>query len=277
MTGWSSKFTNDRCNSSRRTDCRRATSGRGPPRGRARLVPAMRLTFAAHVTANVGRVASGGGRSRPRLALASLHGPFRHRLQLPRLRASEPQVAWALPRVRRMELARGGGACRAGRPGGTGQRPRRRRLERPGAASGGAARRAGAEGRAPEDRNRRVRPRPGRRPRPGLARPDRRLAGDRQVDPHQRGARQPRRGRAQGAVRVGRGVRGPGQAARGAPRRRRAERADRGGDRPRRRPRDARERAARGLRDRLGAGALRLQRSAARPDRSARCARSPGA
>ena len=92
-----------------------------------------------------------------------------------------------------------------------------------------------------------------------------------------RRARQPGGRRAQGALRVGRGVGGAGQAARGAARQRRARAcpivaetdleavlATLEAERPE------------VVRDRLRAGALRPRPDAARPARSARCARWPG-
>ena len=82
-----------------------------------------------------------------------------------------------------------------------------------------ARRRRGARRRAALDRDRRARPGPGRRHRARLARPDRRLARDRQVHAHRLRARQPR-GRAEGPLRDRRGVARAGQAARRAARRR---------------------------------------------------------
>ena len=118
------------------------------------------------------------------------------------------------------------------------------------------------------DPDRRPRARPGarRRPRARLARARRRGARGRQVDAAAGGARRdladaPR------AARHRRGVGRAGQAARGPARRLRAGRDPRR-DRARRRLRDARARAARRLRDRLGADALLAPRSARRPARS---------
>ena len=109
-------------------------------------------------------------------------------------------------------------AARAGRVAGRGRARRRGggRGGRAGAAVGGRH----APGPAAADRHRRVRPRARRRDRPGLARAARRLAGHRQVDADEHGARQPRRRRAADALRLGRGVAGADQAARRAPRRR---------------------------------------------------------
>ena len=76
------------------------------------------------------------------------------------------------------------------------------------------------------------------------------------------------------AARHRRGVGRAGEAARRAARRLRRRRDPRR-DRARRRLRDARARAAGRLRDRLGADALVVRRSARRPARSRRCARRP--
>ncbi len=134
----------------------------------------------------------------------------------------------------------------SGRPGGE--------VEDAAEAAAAARRRQRRGGTADLDRGAGARPRARRRARPGVARARRRRAGSRQVDATADGAGGDLR-RAARAARHGRGVGGPGEAARGAARRRRAGRDPRG-DRARRRVRDARDRTARRVRDRLGADAL---------------------
>ena len=80
----------------------------------------------------------------------------------------------------------------------------------------------GAGPAAASDGHRRARPGARRRDRARLAGADRRRAGDRQVHDHRRGAGEPGGGGPSRAVRVGRGVRGAGEAARRAARPRRA-------------------------------------------------------
>ena len=219
-SGWSSRSTNDRCN-------RRGA----------------------------GRTCKRGAKPSARRALASADGPLRHRLQpAPPAGTRAPSGTGAAPaaasgtrwsrRRAAAPSARAAGRARRSRGARAHARSRSPRSQRPG-------------GGAPRHRHRRARPRARRRPRARLAGPDRRLARDRQVHAHQRRARQPRGARAQGALRLRRGVGGAGQAARRAPRAARAERADRRRDRPRRGARHDRGRAPRGLRDRLRAGALR--------------------
>ena len=137
--------------------------------------------------------ASGGerrGRIRPGRRLGSVGGETGDDLQLLGLRRAEPEVARAVPGLRRVEHARRGARAGAGRAA---------------AAAAAAAARRGApaarpvplptSGRAraaPADRDRRARPRARRRPRARLARAARRLARHRQVDADEHGARQPR-------------------------------------------------------------------------------------
>ena len=136
------------------------------------------------------------------------------------------------------EAVRRGGSARGRSPARGRGRPRRAsgRVEAPDAAAGGRR----GPGRAHVHGHRRARPRARRRPRAGLAGAARRLAGDRQVDAHEHGARPPRGGRAPHALRQRRGVRRAGPPARRAARRRRrgARRCDvpiARRDRPRRR------------------------------------------
>ena len=147
--------------------------------------------------------------------------------------------------------------------------PAKRARRGPGGPAGAARRGRGAPPRAAADRHQGARPDPRRRPGAGLAGADRRLAGDREVDADDDGARQPAGRRPADAVRVGRGVGRPDPPARGAAAGRRARRPGAGGDGPRDRARDARRRAPRGLRGRLGADAAR-----ARPDRRGRLGRA---
>ena len=127
-------------------------------------------------------------------ALRPTLGPWRDRttiFSLLGLRHAEPEVARAVPGLRRVEHARRG--ARAARAGGArGGRRGRRAGPRP-ARRVAAARRAAERVAAALHRHRRARPRARRRARPGLARPARRLARDRQVDADGHGARPPRR------------------------------------------------------------------------------------
>ena len=160
-----------------------------------------------------------------------------------RVRHDLRPVARALPGLRGVrDHGRGSrtGARRQACPGTAAASPRRRRRRGVG---------------ADLDRRRRARPRARRRARAGVARARRRRARRRQVDAAADRARR-RLADAARAARHGRGVGRAGEAPRGAARRLRAGRDPRR-DRARRRLRDARARAARRLRDRLGADALR--------------------
>ena len=216
------------------------------------------------------------GRERPPPDLDSTDGQVRHRLRLLGLRARVRQVARALPGVRRVEHDGRGSPARA-RPG--------RRPARPGGSAGGGGapvkpvplRSVQAPQRPPLlDRHRRARPRAGRRPGAGLAGAAGRLAGHRQVHHHHGHAGQPGRRRAQGALRVGRGVGGPGSPAGRAPRRRRPGGADHRRDRPGHRGGHGRGRGARRVRRRLRAGAARRPAHRRARARWARCGRSRG-
>ena len=192
------------------------------------------------------------------------------------------------------ESARWAGRCRTA-PSGTrlssSAAPRRggpaARFSRRGAAGGARARRRpvtpvalreveAIDHERLEHRDRRARLGARRRGRARLAGADRRRARDRQVDAHDDGGREPLRGRAAHAVRVGRGVRGPDSPACAAARRRRGARGARDRrDRPRRRARHARAGAAQGVRDRLRADAALVAAELGARARSRRCARRP--
>ena len=105
------------------------------------------------------------------------------------VRRADAQVARALPVLLGVEHARRG--ARGARPG----RARAAPAAAPGA-PGPAARGQRRARAAPVDRHRRARPRPRRRAGARLARPPRRLAGHRQVDADEHGARAPGRRRA---------------------------------------------------------------------------------
>ena len=156
--------------------------------------------------------------------------------------------------------------------------PRRSARAAPPAAGPAGAPVAAARGQrraraAPAHGDRRARHGPRRRARARVARPARRLAGDRQVDADEHGPRPPRRGRARHALRLRRGVGGADPPAGRAPGARRARGPRAGRDRPRRGARRARGRAARRVRHRLGADAALERARVARRARSARCAR----
>ena len=116
-------------------------------------------------------------------------------------------------------------------------------------------RRRGGRRRADPDGRSRARPRSRRRARAREPRPRQRRPGDREVDAPAYGAPLAER-RPAGPARHGRGVGGAGEAPR-RPARRRSRRAHPGGDEPRRGLRHPRAGAARRVRDRLRADALR--------------------
>ena len=239
----------------------RAPGGRTRGRRRARATIVRRRRT---------RPPRGPGANRPPAPSVRDHGPPATVFVCSACGAESAKWHGPVPGLRRVEHARRGGRAPPARAARGGARPRPR----------GQARRG-----SPRSRRRSI-----ARLQTGIGELDRVLGGGlvpgslvllggspghRQVDADVDGARQPRRApaaaRSTSPARSRR--RRSGCAPSGCPAPRSGARAGR--DRPRHRAGDARRRAARGLRDRLGADAAR-----GRPDRrgrarSARCARSP--
>ena len=163
-------------------------------------------------------------------------------------------MARPLPRLRRVEQ------LRRGAPGGgaaAGQGPPRPAAARADGLAPEAVRLdRQLRGRARPIGHRRVRPRAGRRHRAGLAGADRRRAGDRQEHAAAAGGAPARAHARERALRLGRGVGAPDQAARRAARDRRRRALRDGRDLARAHPRGGREPQAARARDRLGADGL---------------------
>ena len=243
-----------------------ATSGERIPVQRAPC-----LHSAAFSPLSSPRVTPGRGRTRPPRRLPSrTDGPRHHRPRLLRLRRRDAALARPVPGLRGVEHARRGGRAR----------PRRRRPRRRAAAARGRARGQAGAARATSRRCATS------RLQTGIGELDRVLGGGLVPGSLVLIGGSPGIGkstltsmalgnlagrRAAHALRLRRGVRGADPPARRAAAGRGAGRADARRDRPRDRARDARRRAARGLRDRLGADAARR-----RPDRRGRLGR-PGA
>ena len=168
-------------------------------------------------------------RARPPRGLASLHGEGSSPVRVHRVRLRRRAVVRQVPGLRRVRVARRGGARGGEHEGGRQAAPAPRRRERRG-------------GEADLDRGAGARPRPRRRPRAGEPRPRRRRAGRRQVDAAPDRARGDFRRRSPRAPRHRRGIDRAGEAARRAARRDRS--ASRSSPRPSSTPSARRSRAS---------------------------------